>query len=78
MTEKEIYAKLEELVDEKTKGKAVTPDVKLTDLGLDSLDKADIMIRIEDEFHISFNEDEIVGVSTIGELEKVIASKLGA
>ncbi len=76
MTEKDIYAKLEELVGEKTKGQKVTPEVKLSDLGLDSLDKADIMIRIEDEFGISFNEDEMVGVSTVGELEKTIETKL--
>lgn len=76
MTEKEINAKLEEIISQKTKDKILTPDLKLLDLGLDSLDKADIMIELEDEFHISFNEDEMMNVTTIGDLEKIIAAKL--
>lgn len=76
MTNKEIYAKLTELVGEKTKDRNFAPDTKLTDLGLDSLDKADIMIRIEEEFGISFDEEEMTGVSTLADLEKVIESKL--
>lgn len=76
MTEKEIYAKLNELVGEKTNGQAVAPETNLADLGLDSLDRADIMMRIEDEFHITFNEDEMTEISTLADLEKSIEAKL--
>lgn len=76
MTEKDIYAKLLEFVSEKTKVSSFEPSTKLADLGLDSLDKADIMIQIEDAFHISFNEDEMTQISTIGDLEKSIENKL--
>lgn len=77
MTEKDIYAKLLAFVSEKTKVASLTPETKLVDLGLDSLDKADIMIQIEDDFHISFNEDEMAQIDTIGSLAKSIESKLG-
>ena len=76
MTENDIYAKLTELVSEKTKVGELKPETDLSDLGLDSLDKADIMIQVEDIFHISFNEDEMAQFSTIQDFEKSIESKL--
>lgn len=76
MTENDIYAKLTELVSEKTKVGELKPETDLSDLGLDSLDKADIMIQVEDIFHISFNEDEMGQISTIQDFEKSIESKL--
>lgn len=76
MTEREIYAKLNELVSEKTNGQTVAPDTNLADLGLDSLDRAEIMMRIEDEFSISFTEEEMVDIATLADLEKAIESKL--
>lgn len=76
MTENDIYVKLTELVSEKTKVGELKPETDLSDLGLDSLDKADIMIQVEDIFHISFNEDEMAQISTIQDFEKSIESKL--
>ena len=76
MTENDIYAKLTELVSEKTKVGELKPETDLSDLGLDSLDKADIMIQVEDIFHISFNEDEMAQILTIQDFEKSIESKL--
>lgn len=76
MTENDIYAKLTELVSEKTKVGELKPETDLSDLGLDSLDKADIMIQVEDIFHISFSEDEMAQISTIQDFEKSIESKL--
>lgn len=76
MTENDIYAKLTELVSEKTKVGELKPETDLSDLGLDSLDKADIMIQVEDIFHIPFNEDEMAQISTIQDFEKSIESKL--
>lgn len=77
MTETEIYAKLTEFVQEKTKVDSLAPETKLSDIGLDSLDKADIMIAIEDTFNIHYNEDEMAQIATIGDLEKSIETKLG-
>jgi len=76
MTENEIFEKLVELIQDKVKDKEITPSVNLMDLGLDSLDKADIMITLEDEYDISFNEDEMMNVATIGDLQKIILEKV--
>lgn len=76
MSEKELQEKIQDLLSQKVKDKTLTPDTNLLDLGLDSLDKADIMISLEDEFNISFNEDEMLNVSTIGDLEKLIQEKI--
>ena len=48
----DVTAKLQEIVKKKLKNKEIRPEDSLKSLGLDSLDKADIMIRIEDEFNI--------------------------
>ena len=52
----DVTAKLQEIVKKKLKNKEIRPEDSLKSLGLDSLDKADIMIRIEDEFNIEFTE----------------------
>ena len=44
----EIYEKLSKIVGKKIKGQNVDENSSLTDLGLDSLDKAEIMINIEE------------------------------
>ena len=38
------------------------------DLGLDSLDMYEMIISIEDEFHISTSEDRFDDINTIGDL----------
>lgn len=71
----DIYAKLNDIVRKKIKGKEVTPESNLKDLGLDSLDKADIMISIEDEFGIEFEEEEMLSVTTVSDLKELIEKK---
>ncbi len=75
MENKEILAKLEEIVDKKIKNQKIDETTNLTDLGFDSLDKAEIVINIEDEFHIEFNEDEMLQIKTVGDLVKFIQQK---
>ena len=58
------------------KNKEIRPEDSLKSLGLDSLDKADIMIRIEDEFNIEFTEDEMSSIDTVAKLIDTIESKL--
>lgn len=72
----DIYSKLSEIVKKKIKGKEITPESNLKDLGLDSLDKADIMIRIEDEFGIEFEEAEMLSVNTVADLKNLIEQKV--
>ena len=39
-----IMTKLEEIVDKKIKGQTITTETNLSDLGFDSLDKAEIVL----------------------------------
>lgn len=72
----DVTAKLQEIVKKKLKNKEIRPEDSLKSLGLDSLDKADIMIRIEDEFNIEFTEDEMLSIDTVAKLIDTIESKL--
>lgn len=47
----------------------------VTDLGTDSLDMAEIVMGIEDEFGLVINDDEIMQVKTVGDLIKKIENK---
>lgn len=72
----DVTTKLQEIVKKKLKNKEIRPEDSLKSLGLDSLDKADIMIRIEDEFNIEFTEDEMSSIDTVAKLIDTIESKL--
>lgn len=72
----DVTAKLQEIIKKKLKNKEIRPEDSLKSLGLDSLDKADIMIRIEDEFNIEFTEDEMSSIDTVAKLIDTIESKL--
>lgn len=76
MTENEIYAKLTEFVKEKVDIDSLEPSSNLSDLGLDSLDKADIVIQVEDAFNIYFNDDEIIQITTVEDFVKAIEALL--
>lgn len=45
------------------------------DLGADSLDVVQMLILLEKEFGVEFEEDEIKNIKTVGDVEKFIGSK---
>lgn len=45
------------------------------DLGADSLDVVQMLILLEKEFGVEFEEDEIKNIKTVGDVEKFIESK---
>ena len=47
----------------------------VTDIGTDSLDMAEIVMGIEDEFGLVISDDEIMQVKTVGDLIKKIENK---
>ena len=51
-----------------------TQDI-MNDLGCDSLDMAEIVMGIEDEFGLVIGDDEIMQVKTVGDLIKKIENK---
>ena len=50
-------------------------DDKLEDLGLDSLDLVEVMLRIEKALNIVFATDEIVEAKTVQDVVNLIESK---
>lgn len=76
MEDKVILEKLEEIVKKKVNNVDITLDSKLVDLGLDSLDKAEILISIEETFDFEFNEEEMEKISSVNDLVVLIKAKV--
>ena len=51
-------------------------DDKLTALGLDSLDLVELMLEIEEALGIEFESSEIGEVATLGDVLKLIETKM--
>lgn len=57
----------------------ITPESKLEDdLNLDSLDKVEILMAIEEEFDIEVRDDEADKVETVAELVKLVDKNIAA
>ena len=54
---------------------AINYDDKLEDLGLDSLDLVETMLKIEEAMGVEFTSDEIVELKTIQDVVNLIESK---
>lgn len=53
----------------------VKPETVLADLGLDSLDMAELIMDLEDEFSVTLETDE--AIKTVADLMAQIQAKLG-
>jgi acyl carrier protein len=51
--------KVQQLFAQKVKVEAVEPTIELRELGLDSLDLVELMMDLEKEFDIEFENDEM-------------------
>lgn len=55
---------------------SITPDAELVnDLGLNSLEMADMVVICEDKFDITFAEEDLPGLMTIGDIVKYLEDK---
>ncbi|MBQ8141722.1 MAG: acyl carrier protein [Bacilli bacterium] len=79
----DTYERLKNLVKNQIKRKnfdinTVTPETTLESLGLDSLDAAELIINIEEEFELpEVTQEEMVEVSTVKDLVNLIQAKSG-
>jgi acyl carrier protein len=46
-----------------------------SDLGLDSLDTVELIMKIEDTFNINFDDEEAQGINTLNDLVTLIDAK---
>ena len=57
----------------------VVPEASFAeDLDADSLDLAELVMALEDEFDITVEEDELEGITTVQHAVDLVAAKLGA
>jgi acyl carrier protein len=57
----------------------VTPDAAFgDDLDADSLDLAELVMALEDEFDITVEEEELEGITTVGQAFQLVETKIGA
>lgn len=63
------------ILSEKVDISNLKEDDKLSDLGLDSLDLAEIMISIEETLHIEFTSNEILKLKTLKDVVNLIEIK---
>ena len=46
----------------------ITDTAQFIDLGVDSLDKIEVMFALEEHFHIDISDDAIEGLKTVGDM----------
>ena len=63
------------MLQEKVSGKTVTEDSNLKDLGIDSLDLVEIVLAAEEEFGITFADEELNNFKTVKDVCKVLDQK---
>ena len=74
-----MFEKLKDILVEELSLNAddITPDAELAkDLGINSLDLADLVLLCEDEFGIEFGEGDLHKFITVGDVVKFIESKI--
>ena len=78
MNRADILAKVAGIVDETLdlKGAQVDESTNLKELGADSFDLLELVTTMEDEFGITFDEDAVTSIATIGQAVDAIADEL--
>ena len=71
-----IEAKLQEVLAKKVKDITLDKTATLESLGLDSLDKIDLLYEIEDVFGIEFSNEEMTSFFTVGDIYNTIEAKI--
>ena len=56
--------------------KITTSSKVIEELGADSLDVVEMLMTLEDEFNVTVSDEESVGLKTVGDIVKLIESKL--
>jgi acyl carrier protein len=72
----DIYQQLETLLKKKVKKHDITADAKLKELGIDSLELLSIVVELEDSFSVTFEDDELSKLETVGDVISTIERKI--
>lgn len=66
---------VEEIIKDRVNISSIKMEDRLDELGLDSLDLVETMIKIEEALDVEFTSDEIVELKTIQDVVNLIESK---
>ena len=69
-----IAEMLAEICD--TPAEEITEDTAFADLGIDSLDITEVVMKVEDEYGITLQEDDAFNVKTVGDVVKLVEDKI--
>ena len=58
------------------KVEAITDEMKLSELGLDSLDVVELLLQLEEQYDIHFDDIDMSNFKTVGDLLASIEQKL--
>ena len=77
MTEKEIFDRIETIIQERQgEDFVVTESLSLKDdLDADSVDLMEFILTLEDEFNIEISDEEIDQLQSVGDVVKIIQAK---
>ena len=67
---------IEETFGEIVKGKTISQDTVIKDLGLDSLDLVESLMKLEEKLNIEFSDDEMLSFHTVRDVYTSINKKL--
>ncbi len=74
-----MFEKIQKIIAEQLyiDSSSITEETKfIDDLGADSLDIVQMLIAMEKTFGISFGEDEIAEIKTVGDAKRLIEKKI--
>ncbi|MGN1042598.1 MAG: acyl carrier protein [Christensenellales bacterium] len=74
-----VFEKIKAVLEEELgiNGDDITMDSNMvTDVGADSLDIVQLLIRMEKEYGINFSDEEIKSVKTVGDVVRYIESNV--
>lgn len=66
---------INKVLEPKLKGQVLTEDSVFTELGIDSIDLVDLVFQMEEELQITFEDDELPQIKTVGDLIKLVEAK---
>lgn len=69
---------VQEAFKDVVKGKEITRETEIKDLGIDSLDLVESLMTIEEKLGIEFADDEMMAFKTVGDVYSVIEKKVAS
>jgi len=80
MTPQEIEAKVKQAIIDKlgVEESKITPEASfINDLGADSLDTVELVMKFEEEFNIKIPDEDAEKITSVGDATRYITEKLG-